>query len=60
MWNTIVNINSVLVALRKPLHHLRGRGVDLLSTPRPLELGVILVSILICTEIVFAAIEEVS
>jgi hypothetical protein len=60
LWNTIVNINSVLCAAAC-LYTVYAAGASIYYlTLRPIELGVLLVFILICTEVVFAAIEEVA
>jgi len=59
MWNTIVNINSVLCGLAS-LYTIYAAGASIYYlNPHPLELGVLLVFILICTEMLFAALEEV-
>ncbi|HEV3245494.1 MAG TPA: hypothetical protein VG102_03985 [Candidatus Paceibacterota bacterium] len=60
LWNTILNINSALCAIACGyLVYAAGASIYYV-TWRPLELGVVLVVILICTEVVFAAIEEVA
>ena len=59
MWNIVLNINSALCAAAS-LFTVYAAGASIYYlTPRPLELGVILVLILICTEVIFAALEEV-
>ncbi|MDR3570993.1 MAG: hypothetical protein P4L81_02230 [Candidatus Pacebacteria bacterium] len=60
IWSTLVNINSVLLALAS-LYTIYAAGASIYYwTLRPLEIGVTLVFILYCTEIIFAAIEEVA
>ncbi len=60
IWNLLLTINSVLLALAS-LYLIYAAGASIYYvTPRPLELGVILVLILICTEMILAAIEEVT
>jgi hypothetical protein len=60
LWNTVLTVNSVLCALAS-LYTVYAAGASIYYlTPRPLELGIILVFILICTEILFAGLEEVS
>lgn len=59
MWNLMVAINSVLCAFAC-LYVIYAAGASIYYwTLRPLELGITLVLILICTEILFAALEEV-
>lgn len=60
LWNDLVTLNSILCALASG-YTVYAAGASLYYwTLRPLELGIILVLILICTEVVFAAIEEVA
>lgn len=60
IWNTLVNINSVLCALAC-VYVVYAAGASIYYwTLRPIELGILLVFILLCTEVVFAAIEEVA
>ena len=58
MWNTVLNINSVLCALAcMYLVYAAGASIYYV-TLRPLELGVLLVFLLICTEVLFSVLEE--
>ena len=58
MWNTILNVNSVLCAIASTfLIYAAGASIYYL-TPRPFELSLILVLILIVMEVLFAALEE--
>jgi len=58
LWNIVLNVNSALCALAcLYLVYAAGASIYYL-TPRPLELGIILVFILLCTEVVFAGFEE--
>ena len=58
MWNIVLTINSALCVLAI-LFTIYAAGASIYYlTPRPLELGVILVFILLCTEVVFAGFEE--
>lgn len=58
MWNTVLNVNSILCAAAI-LFTVYAAGASIYYlTPRPLELGILLVSILICTEVLFAVLEE--
>lgn len=60
LWNTVLNVNSVLLALAS-LFTVYAAGASIYYlTPRPIELGVIFVFILICTEVLFAGLEEIS
>ena len=58
MWNTVLNINSALCALAC-LYLVYAAGASIYYvTFRPLELGIILVLLLLCTEVLFAILEE--
>jgi hypothetical protein len=58
MWNIVLTVNSVLCAAAV-FFTVYGAGASIYYlTLRPLELGIILVLILICTEVIFAALEE--
>jgi hypothetical protein len=58
MWNNVVAINSVLCALACVyVVYAAGASIYYL-TPRPLELGALLVFLLLCTEVLFAILEE--
>ena len=58
MWNTVLTVNSVLCAIAS-LFTIYAVGATLYYlSPRPIELAVILMFVLICTEVLFAALEE--
>jgi hypothetical protein len=58
MWNTVLNVNSALCAVAcLYLVYAAGASIYYL-TPRPIELGVLLVTLLLCTEVLFAILEE--
>jgi|GEM_PF-2533903 hypothetical protein len=60
LWNSLVTVNSVLCMFACTyLIYAAGASIYYV-TWHPLVLGIILVLILICTEVVFAAIEEVA
>ena len=60
IWNSLLTVNSVLCMLACAyLVYAAGASIYYL-TLRPIELGIILVLILIGTEVVLAAIEEVA
>jgi hypothetical protein len=60
MWNTMVIINSILLTIACGYVVYAAGASIYYVTFRPIELGIILVLILICTEVVLAAIEEVA
>jgi len=58
IWNTLVNINSIFCAIAI-VYLIYAAGASVYFwTLRPIEFGVIIVFILLCTEVVLAAIEE--
>ncbi|HTR18720.1 MAG TPA: hypothetical protein VMH91_01925 [Candidatus Paceibacterota bacterium] len=60
LWNTVLNINSALLALASGYTVYAAGASIYYLTPRPIELAIILVFILLCTEVVFSALEEIS
>jgi hypothetical protein len=58
MWNTVINVNSVLCALAI-VYLIYATGASLYYwTPRPFEFGVLIVFLLLCTEVLIAVLEE--
>jgi hypothetical protein len=58
MWNTVLNINSIVCGLAVVyLVYAAGASIYYL-TPRPVELGALVVFLLLCTEVLFAILEE--
>lgn len=60
LWNSLLTVNSVLCMFACTyLIYAAGASIYYV-TLRPLELGIMLVFIFICSEVVLAAIEEVA
>jgi hypothetical protein len=58
MWNTVLNVNSILCGLAVVyVVYAAGASIYYL-TPRPVEFGALIVFLLLCTEVLFAILEE--